>query len=111
MMRQGIYVKHKKEIRGNEKFVVYITGASLLLLLLLLLLKMRAQQKQRPQLLLCIIVSVHISAQDVVSASVHIYCLKHYTAHIESDRKEHFVQHTGTFSELFMLVCVLAASY
>lgn len=53
-----------------------------------------------------ILVLVHINAQDIVSDSVNIYCLKHYTVHIKSDRNEHFVQHTGTFSELFMLVCV-----
>lgn len=40
------------------------------------------------------------------SASDNIYCLEHYTVHIESDLNEHFVQYTCTFSELFMLVCV-----
>lgn len=58
-------------------------------------------------LLLCIVVPVHINAQDVVSASVNIYCFKHYTGHVGSNRNEHFVQHAGTFGELFMLVRVL----
>lgn len=39
----------------------------------------------------------------VFTASVDIYWLKHYTAHIQRDL--FFVQLTGTFSELFMLVC------
>lgn len=56
-------------------------------------------------LLLRLVVPVLINAQHVFSASVHIYYVKHYTVHIESNLNEHFVQYTGTLSELFMLVC------
>lgn len=79
-----------------------MTGALLLLLLSLMMIGLRCTEL----LLLCIIVPVNINAQDVFSASVNIYCLKHYTDHMESDLNEHFVQYTGTFSELFMFVCV-----
>ena len=51
-------------------------------------------------------VRVQINTQDDFTASVSISRLKHYTAHIESDLSGYFVQHAGTFSELFMLTCV-----
>lgn len=52
------------------------------------------------------VVPVHVNAPDVFSASVNIYCLKHYTVDKENDTNQHFVQYAGTFSDLFMLVCV-----
>lgn len=57
-------------------------------------------------LLLCITDPFQINAHDDFSAPVYIYCVKHYTAHIESDLQGRFVQFTGTFCELFMLVRV-----
>lgn len=55
--------------------------------------------------LLCIVFTAHFNAQH---ASVDIYCVKHYTLHMNSEISEHFVQYSGTFMELFML---MLASY
>lgn len=52
------------------------------------------------------VVPVHVNAPDVFSASVNIYCLKHYTVDQESETNGDFVKYAGTFSDLFMLVCV-----
>ncbi len=93
-------IKWKSEatVLKNKTFIVCMTGALLLLLLLLLLLMTRAHWSFK--------VGGLTSTEPSASLWLHIYCLKHYTVHTESDLNEHFVQYTGTFSELFMLVCV-----
>lgn len=120
LMALDIYVKHKMEVQVLQqsvcsliffryrKFVAYVIIIIIISSNKKSPLIIAAEWKVRctELLSLCIIVPLHINAQDVLSASVTIYCLKHYTADIKSEINEHFVQFAGTFSELFMLVRV-----
>lgn len=107
LMSLAIYVKHKMEIKGCSKMCEQRKRSSKS--------ACRYQQWQEPTelraaewklyRLLYIVFTARFNAQH---ASVNIYCVKHYTLHKNSEISEHFVQYSGTFMELFML---MLASY
>lgn len=53
-------------------------------------------------------VFISLSLLNAQHASVNIYCVKHYTVHMNGVISQHFVQYGGTFTEVFML---MLASY